>query len=98
MLSEDVLTILRDIYNVLHVPHVTQEILSAEKTPTLSMALPAYELLLLSWRRQQQHFPHLADAIGTGIDKIEEYVAHSRKTRAYALSMSVCATLPCLLF
>ena len=98
LLTEDELTVLNDVYNILHVPHATQEVLSAEKTPTLSMALPAYELMLNSWRHQQRAYPQLASVIGIGIDKIEEYMMHTRKTRAYALSMSVYCFLHRVLF
>ncbi|KAF8154650.1 hypothetical protein B0H34DRAFT_616846, partial [Crassisporium funariophilum] len=38
--------VLNDIVTVLEQPHFVQKLLSAEKTPTLSLALPAFELLL----------------------------------------------------
>jgi len=37
-LADRGLNILRDIYQVLKVPHAAQELLSAERTPTLSLA------------------------------------------------------------
>ncbi|KAG2044497.1 hypothetical protein BDR03DRAFT_1039897 [Suillus americanus] len=37
--------VLRDIHQIIEVPHVAQELLSSERTPTLSMALPAYEYI-----------------------------------------------------
>lgn len=89
LLSEDEFDVLQDIHQVLEIPHVAQELLSAEKTPTLSMALPAYETLIELWKGQQKKIPELEYFIGIGIAKIEEYVARSRKSRAYALSMSM---------
>jgi len=79
---------LYDISSILERPHATQELLSAEKTPTLPMALPAYELLLESWRNLQPVIPELSYYIGVGIEKIEEYVTKGRKSRVYALAMS----------
>ena len=77
-----------DISAILEPPHATQELLSAEETPTLAMALPAYELLLDAWRKLQPVIPELSYYIGVGIEKIEEYVAKARKSRVYALAMS----------
>ncbi|KAJ7704561.1 hypothetical protein B0H17DRAFT_1126873 [Mycena rosella] len=37
----------QDIRRFLQVPHIVQEIVSAEKTPTLSLVLPMYEKLIL---------------------------------------------------
>ncbi|KAG2738634.1 hypothetical protein P692DRAFT_20757971, partial [Suillus brevipes Sb2] len=41
--------VLRDIHQIIEVPHAAQELLASEHTPTLSMALPTYELLLTKW-------------------------------------------------
>lgn len=80
--------VLHDIQSILAVPHAAQELLSAEKTPTLSAALPAFEMLLDSWINLQKELPMLAHYIGAGIFKIQEYVNKGRKSRAYALAMS----------
>ncbi|KAJ7721832.1 hypothetical protein DFH07DRAFT_867753 [Mycena maculata] len=81
--------LLHDIQTILAVPHAAQELLSAEKTPTLSAALPAFEILLESWIDLQTKLPMLSHYIGVGIVKIQEYAAKGRKTRAYALAMSI---------
>ncbi|PPR08201.1 hypothetical protein CVT24_001388 [Panaeolus cyanescens] len=67
----------------------TQELLSFEKTPTLSVALPAFEILVDSWLTLQQTIPELAHYIGVGIAKIQEYVTKGRKSRIYALAMII---------
>ncbi|KAJ7464855.1 hypothetical protein B0H11DRAFT_2159707 [Mycena galericulata] len=85
--------VLHDIQAILAVPHAAQELLSAEKTPTLSAALPAFEMLLESWLNLQQELPMLAHYIGVGIVKIQEYAAKGRKTRAYALAMILNPTM-----
>ena len=56
------LNILRDIYQVLKVPHAAQELLSAERTPTLSLALPVYEILIDTWKSLRGIYAH---AMGT---------------------------------
>ncbi|KAJ7235800.1 hypothetical protein C8J57DRAFT_1088647, partial [Mycena rebaudengoi] len=85
--------VLHDIQAILLVPHAAQELLSAEKTPTLSVALPAYELLLNSWLHLQTELPMLKHYIGVGIDKIQEYVDKGRKSRIYALAMIINPTI-----
>ncbi|KAJ6552172.1 hypothetical protein B0H10DRAFT_1262256 [Mycena sp. CBHHK59/15] len=85
--------VLHDIQSILAVPHAAQELLSAEKTPTLSVALPAFEMLLESWLSLQATLPMLAHYIGVGIVKIQEYINKGRKTRAYALAMSTSLSL-----
>ncbi|KAG2356414.1 hypothetical protein BDR07DRAFT_1535488 [Suillus spraguei] len=45
--------VLCNIHQVIEVPHMAQELLSSEQTPTLSMALPAYEVLKGQWTQLQ---------------------------------------------
>jgi hypothetical protein len=80
--------VLHDIHALLEKPHSAQELLSAEKTPTLSVALPAFEMLVVSWSNLQKTIPELAHYIGVGIAKIQEYVRKGRQSRIYALAMS----------
>lgn len=79
---------LYDIHQVLQVAHLAQELLSAERTPTLSMALPVFETLITKWQELSVTIPELKHFIDIGISKLEEYLAKTRKTRIYALSMS----------
>ncbi|KAF8151387.1 hypothetical protein B0H34DRAFT_784669 [Crassisporium funariophilum] len=81
--------VLNDIHHVLEEPHGTQELLSAEKTPTLSIALPAFELLVDSWLNLQKTIPELSHFIGVGIAKIQEYVIKCRQSRIFALAMII---------
>jgi hypothetical protein len=80
--------VLHDICAVLSVSHAAQEVLSAEKTPTLSMTLPAYEMLIRNWLHLQAEIPILSHYIGVGIAKLQEYATLGRKSRIYALAMS----------
>ena len=53
-----------------------QELLSAERCPTLSVALPIYEKLVAHWTALTETIPELAHYIRLGIGKIMEYVAN----------------------
>ncbi|KIO23189.1 hypothetical protein M407DRAFT_43807, partial [Tulasnella calospora MUT 4182] len=79
---------LRDIQQILEIPHSAQEALSAEKTPTLSLTLPLYEDVIGSLRLVQKTIPEMAYAIEAAIVKLNEYVLRARKSRIHALSMS----------
>jgi hypothetical protein len=87
LLNEREISVLEDIHQVLHVAHLVQELLSGERTPTLSIALPTYELLISKWKHLQQTIPELDPFIGQGIRKIEDYMVETRKSRIYAHAM-----------
>jgi hypothetical protein len=80
--------VLIDIHQVLQAPHMCQELLSAEKCPTLSLALPVYEKLVVYWKELMEMIPELSHYISPGIGKIMEYVAMGCWTRIYTLAMS----------
>jgi hypothetical protein len=81
--------VLTDLHEILKLPHTTQELLSAEKTPTLSFALPAFEILVDSLLQKQKVIPELSHFIGVGISKIIEYSRKCRQSRIYALVLSL---------
>ncbi|KAI5997346.1 hypothetical protein EDC04DRAFT_2585144, partial [Pisolithus marmoratus] len=68
------LDVLHDIHQVLEVAHTAQELLSGECTPTLSMVLPAYELLCEKWSQLQQTIHKLSPYIGVGYTKLKFYI------------------------
>lgn len=80
--------LLLDIHQIIEVPHAAQELLASERTPTLSMALPAYELLQTKWTELKGTIWELAHYIEIGLDKLTNYIHQARKTRIYALAMS----------
>ncbi|KAI0660766.1 hypothetical protein C8Q70DRAFT_1044080 [Cubamyces menziesii] len=89
LLTPNQLAVLTHIHQVFEVSHQAQQLVSSEKTPTLSLVLPAYELLIDSWRTLCQQYPELAPYISLGIAKVEEYINKSRRSRIYALAMAV---------
>ena len=80
--------VLHHIHQILEVPLRCQELLAAEKTPTLALALPTYEALVAMWNELAKAMPELSHYIGVGIAKIMEYVSRGRQSRIYALAMS----------
>ena len=73
---------------LLQVPHVFQQRLSHEKTPTLCDAIPSFECLMEIWMEMQEDAPHLNEIIQGGLDKIGDYRDHIDSVPAYTLAMS----------
>ncbi|KAF8594879.1 hypothetical protein BDV93DRAFT_458159, partial [Ceratobasidium sp. AG-I] len=81
--------VLEDIVSVLSIAHNAQELLSAEKTPTLALAFPVYETVIEAWQQLRLSIPELSFAIGSGIDKLQEYVGRTRQVPVHSLAMAV---------
>lgn len=73
---------------------MVQELVSAEKTPTISHVLPMYEKLVVMLTDLKRDLPELSHAISETITKLEEYLAKSRKTKFYALAIGNIARIP----
>lgn len=96
-LRQVTLNLLQDIREFLQAPHLVQEILSAQKTPTLSMALPGYEKLLVLLRLLKRKLWRIAHGIDASITKIEEYLQkarHENDVYVIAIGLLHCVTLP----
>ncbi|OSD08725.1 hypothetical protein PYCCODRAFT_1356822 [Trametes coccinea BRFM310] len=87
LLSDKTLDVLSDIREFLAIPHAVQELLSAENTPTASLALPAYAELIDILKGAQEKLPRIRHGIQAAISALEEYMAYTRQTRVYALAM-----------
>ncbi|OJT08209.1 hypothetical protein TRAPUB_881 [Trametes pubescens] len=83
LLSDTQLQVLQDIREFLHAPHSVQELLSAEQTPTISQALPAYKRLLTLLELAASSFPKISHAIQASIVALRQYVhaLHSTEPR-----------------
>ncbi|CAE6443976.1 unnamed protein product, partial [Rhizoctonia solani] len=95
VISHKQFEVLQDICSILSILHHAQELLSAEQTPTLSLALPVYEALLQALRDATYKFPELSYAIVRAELKLESYVVKTRDLPVYALAMVV---NPCIRF
>jgi hypothetical protein len=74
------------VLNSLQIPHAFQQKLSAEKAPTLSMALLSYERMISAWKALQVKYPHMCCAVQAGIDKLETYEERLQLSDAYILA------------
>lgn len=72
------------------VPHAFQQRLSAEKTPTLSYAIPAFESMIAEWKELSHEIPEYSDVIEAGIDKLELYLDRTEESNAYMIAMGLC--------
>ncbi|KAI0916313.1 hypothetical protein AcV5_003286 [Taiwanofungus camphoratus] len=88
-LSRKTLEVLNDIREFLEAPHAVQELLSAEQTPTLSLTLPCYEKLIVLLKLLRCKLMKIVHAITASIEKLEEYLTKSRKTRIYAIAIII---------
>ncbi|PVF98996.1 hypothetical protein CPB86DRAFT_704104, partial [Serendipita vermifera] len=88
-LGEVELEVLREIRQILLLFHSIQELLSSERTPTLAVALPAYEYCLATLAKviDDEIFPHLNHALRAAAQKLGKYVELARKNRIYGMSM-----------
>ncbi|KAF7327405.1 HAT family dimerization domain-containing protein [Mycena kentingensis (nom. inval.)] len=72
--------------DVLSIPHAFQQRLSAEKTPTLSYAIPYFEAMTRAWEKMQVAHPELRNVIQRGLDKLGTYENHILPIPAYTLA------------
>lgn len=93
LLTEPQLEVLSDIREFLHLPHLVQELLSAEQTPTISQALPAYERLLNMLELSETSYPKISHAIRASATALRQYMRYTRQSRVYALAMSMYSSL-----
>ncbi|KAI0726791.1 hypothetical protein C8Q72DRAFT_926324, partial [Fomitopsis betulina] len=77
LLSAKELEVLQDIHQFLRAPHLVQELLSGEQTPTASRALPAYERLLDMLKLARAKYPKIAHGIDASILALEQYMCYT---------------------
>jgi hypothetical protein len=69
------------------VPHAFQDILGAEKTPTLCYSIPAYSAFIKLWKDQMNGNYGWRNIIQPGLDKLEDYQDQLADSPAYVLAM-----------
>ena len=55
------------------IPHAFQEILSGEKTPTVSYTVPSFSSFILCWENLVEENPDWTTIIQPGLDKLGKY-------------------------
>ncbi|KAL1662550.1 hypothetical protein GGF50DRAFT_58745 [Schizophyllum commune] len=81
------LQVLEDVRLFLSVLHMAQEMVSGQKTPTLSYVLPTYSLLIETLEGLKTKLPKIAHVIEVTKQKLEFYMDKALNTEAYALAM-----------
>jgi hypothetical protein len=79
--------VVKHIREVVEIPHLAQELLSTDRTPTLAFSLPVYDKIVRQWELKQQQYPLLAPSIQVGIAKLKEYIAKTHESRIYAFAI-----------
>ncbi|KAG1741415.1 ribonuclease H-like domain-containing protein [Suillus paluster] len=74
---------------ILVVPHAFQQRLSAEKTPTLSYAIPSFKAMSSAWEKQAEDCADLSSIIEPGLNKLAVYTARTDSVPAYILAMAI---------
>lgn len=80
---------MNQIREVVEIPHLAQELLSTDRTPTLAFSLPVYDKIVSQWEAKKQQYPFLAQSIQVGIAKLKEYIAKTQESRIYAFAIGV---------
>jgi hypothetical protein len=75
------------IREVVEIPHLAQELLSSDRTPTLAFSLPVYDRIITQWESKQLKFPLLFAPIQVGITKLKDYIAKTHESQVYAFAI-----------
>lgn len=87
MLDKAQVCVAEHICEVVEIPHLAQELLSSDRTPTLAFSLPVYDRIITQWEAKQQQYPLLGPSIQVGIAKLKEYIAKTQESRIYAFAI-----------
>lgn len=79
--------VVKHICEVVEIPHLAQELLSTDRTPTLAFSLPVYDRIITRWEAKQQEYPLLSPSIQVGIAKLKEYIAKTQESRICAFAI-----------
>lgn len=87
MLGKAAVCVANHVREVVEIPHLAQELLSTDRTPTLAFSLPIYDRIITQWESKQQQYPLLSPSIQVGIAKLKEYIAKTQESRIYAFAI-----------
>jgi hypothetical protein len=66
---------------------MVQQIMSGDRMPILSGAIPAFEMFMTKWEKLAKDFPHLQPFIQPGLDWAYMYYNRMDRTTAYIIAM-----------
>jgi hypothetical protein len=61
--------------------------MSAEKTPTLSGAMPCFKIFMTAWEQIESKRPELWQWVSVGVEHAVKYYTKMDDTRAYVIAM-----------
>ena len=76
------------IISIPQIPHAFQDILGAEKIPTLCHSIPAFAAFIQLWKDLAEERPEWEEIIQPGLDKLEDY--QDRLTDVHIIAMGEC--------
>jgi len=79
--------VVKHIHEVVEIPHLAQELLSTDQTPTLAFSLPVYDKIITQWELKQKQYPLLSRTIQVGVAKLKEYIAKTQESQIYAFAI-----------
>ncbi|EDR00032.1 uncharacterized protein LACBIDRAFT_334520 [Laccaria bicolor S238N-H82] len=79
--------VLQDFEIVLGVPHQVQTLMSKERTPVLSGAIPAFEMFMMAWEQLGRDHPRLARWTDISIQWATTYYKKMDDSPAYIIAM-----------
>ncbi|OJA15569.1 hypothetical protein AZE42_12604, partial [Rhizopogon vesiculosus] len=82
-------SVLQDFEMVLGVPHMVQQMMSAESTPVLSGVIPSFKMFMSHWEKLSQEHPLLTNIIAIGLDWAYKYYGRMDHTKAYIIAMLI---------
>lgn len=74
-------------HNPNQIPHTVQQVMSGERTPVLSGAIPAFEMFMTKWEKIACDFPQLKPLVEPGLEWAYRYYGRMDRTRAYIVAM-----------
>ena len=80
------------IQRAAQVPHMVQQIMSAESMPVLSGAAPSFEIFMTQWEKLCTKFPQLKPWVDISLQWAEKYYTRMDDTDVYMVAM--CESLP----
>ena len=94
VLSKAEACVIKHIREVVEIPHLAQELLSTDRTPTLAFSLPIYDKIITQWEFKSEQYPLLSAPIQMGIAKLKEYIAKTQESQIYAFAIGMSYNAP----
>ncbi|KAF9489959.1 hypothetical protein BDN71DRAFT_1400684, partial [Pleurotus eryngii] len=72
---------------ILTIPHQVQQVMSQEKNPVLTGAIPAFKMFMTIWKKLGEQNSHLKRWMDLGLKGAMKYYERMDNTKAYVIAM-----------